>query len=409
MTDTAITVYLDSNDYSTLSDPLSIERSHFAKMSTRKREANSWRLGQVQELYANLVDAVCPSTYAPAATARADLLVALCGRNAFISFDRLIKLELSRFVNPDAAPIKALSNDADWFPELDDVISPLQWADTAREIDKAVRERGINREHRRALKRQLFKANQPKPMISEWLANQDVGADLSDILRLYPMRPQDAKVLGRYVLGRATATEAQEAFLESLRDPRWMMRWFAAHHDRLTPVNEWLRGPSRNMTTRMKEMAAGAKELRRFEAIPGSKFSAEMLTSAGWRSAQDELLLNVANRLLAEFHPESLPIGSTDLVDRNCPGLSATIRSLHSALWDSVGGNPRTPQESDFVDAVHAMYAPYVTFFRADRYMSPHIQKQWVIADPGCLSSRNASRPNTCHASSPELNEMANP
>ena len=41
--------------------------------------------------------------YAPAATARADLLVALCGRNAFISYDRLIRAELACLGNPDAS------------------------------------------------------------------------------------------------------------------------------------------------------------------------------------------------------------------------------------------------------------------------------------------------------------------
>ena len=314
--------------------------------------------------------------FASVAAARADLLVELCGRNAFISFDRLIASELANLANPDAPPVQVLSNDATWFPELDDVVSPVHWPDMAREIDQTVKERGLNRNQRRTLKRQLFKANQPKPKMRDWLANQNL--DLSDIIRLYPMRPQDAAVISRYVLGQATPKQAEDAFLESLRDPRWMMRWFAAHHDKLTPFTEWLRRPSRDMVAQLKEMTTHAKELRRFESILGREFRAEILTSNGWRLAQDELLLSVANRLLAHFHAGSIPCGTAELVDRRCPGLSTAIRSLHSSLWNSVGSNPRTPQESDFVDVVHAMYAPYVTFFRADRYMAPHIRKQIV-------------------------------
>jgi hypothetical protein len=30
---------------------------------------------------------------------------------------------------------------------------------------------------------------------------------------------------------------------------------------------------------------------------------------------------------------------------------------------------------SDFADALHAFYAPYVSIFRADNYMAPHIAK----------------------------------
>ena len=230
--------------------------------------------------------------------------------------------------------MQVLSKDADWFPDIEDAISPVQWADLARGIDSAIKERGLSREHRRTLKRQLFKASQPKPLMRQWLANQDASGDLADILRLYPMRPQDARILGRYVLGQATTEEAQEAFLESLRDPRWMMQWFAAHHDRLTPITEWLRGPSRDMANRVREVASRAKEARRLRVASGAAIRVGMLTISGWLEAQDLLLLNVANRLLNEFYPGAIPVKAAELVDTRCPGLSSAIRSFHSALWD---------------------------------------------------------------------------
>ena len=376
MTDPRVVIYLDSNDYSTLSDPrrrtdaLDKVRCALLELASSPSVLFAFSGAHLSEM------APLEAKYAPAATARADLLIELCGRNAFISFDRLIKAELAHLANSPAVAPQVLSSNADWFPELEDVISPIKWADTAREIDSSIKERGLNREQRRTLKRQLFKSNQPRPSMRGWLASQAEGEDTTDILRLYPMRPEDAKVLGRYVLGHATTEQAETAFLESLRDPRWMMRWFAAHSDKLTPVTEWLRGPSRDMADRMKEIAAGAQELRRLEAIPKAGFRAEMLTPSGWNAAQNLLLLNVANRLLVQFYPECASIDNVEIIDARCPGLSTAIRSLHSALWDSVGTRPRTPQESDFVDAVHSMYAPYVSIFRADRYMAPHIQRQ---------------------------------
>jgi hypothetical protein len=375
---TPITVYLDSSDYSTLSDPrrrtdsLDQVRSGLQELAKSGLVHFAFSGAHLSEM------APLDAKFAPAATARADLLIELCGRNAFISFDRLVALEVAHLANPEMPPIQTLSTDAIWYPELEDLISPVEWANFEREIDQKIKEHGLNRRQRRTLKRQLFKASQLRPKIRKWLANQEAASDLSKVLCLYPMRPQDAKIIRRYVLGQATAKEAEDAFLESLRDPRWMMRWFAAHHDELTPVTEWLRGPSRDMTARMKEMAAHAKELRRYESILGPDFKADMLTSKGWQAVQDQLLLQVANRLLAHSHPGSKACGSAELVDKQCPGLSTTIRSLHSSLWNSVGIDPRTPRESDFVDAVHAMYAPYVTFFRADRYMAPHIRKQAV-------------------------------
>jgi hypothetical protein len=371
-----VTVYLDSSDYSTLSDP-------------RHRTGN---LDQVRETLqelakSNLVRFVfsgahlsemapLDAKYTPAATARADLLVELCGRNALVSFDRLIASELAHLANPDMPPVQALSSDATWFPEIKDIVSPVKWADTAREINQMVKEKGLNRQQRRVLKLKLFKANTPTPIMQEWLANRDPAAALNDIISLYPMRPQDAKVISRYVLGQATAKEAEDAFLESLRDPRWMMRWFAAHHDVLTPVTEWLRGPSRRMATQMKEIAAQVKELRRAESRISPEIRPNLLTNSGWIAEQDGLLLNVANHLATKFHPGLIPCGNVELVDRYCPGLSTAFRSLHSSVGESIGSNPRMPLDSDFIDAIHSMYAPYVTFFRADRFMAPHIRKQ---------------------------------
>jgi len=121
-----------------------------------------------------------------------------------------------------------------------------------------------------------------------------------------------------------------------------------------------------------------------------------MLTISGWLEAQDLLLLNVANRLLNEFYPGAIPVKAAELVDTRCPGLSSAIRSFHSALWDSVGENPRAPQESDLVDAVHAMYAPYVSIFRADRYMSPHVERQ-VGRHGTQVVSRLESLPDQIH------------
>jgi hypothetical protein len=383
MTQGEITVYLDSNDYSVLSDPR--RKTEFLD-HTRLAFLNFAASGLVRFVFsgAHLSEmAPLDAKYARAATTRADLLVDLCGRHAFISFDRLIALELARLARPESPPVHALTNDGTWFPDLEGIVSPVQWADIAREIDQAIKKQGLNRSQRRTVKRQLFKSNQPLEKTRKWLDQQADAADFSDILSLYPMRPEDAKVVGRYVLGKATAKEADDALLESLRDPRWMMRWFAAHHDQLTPVTEWLRGPSRDMTARMREIAARAKDLHRYEETRGPDARASLLSANRWRVAQNELLVNIATSLIEKLHPGTSASVTVEQVDVHCPGLSTAIRSLHSSIGDAIGAEPRTPQESDFVDAIHALYAPYVTVFRADRYMAPHIRKQ--VAHRGTL------------------------
>ncbi|MHB8471797.1 MAG: hypothetical protein ACYDC8_02875 [Gammaproteobacteria bacterium] len=370
-----ITVYLDSSDFSLLSDPRRRTDSLDQIRSTLLGLAKSKHVRFVFS-GAHLIEmAPLDAKFTPASIARANLLVELCGRNAFISFDRLIACEIEKLANPSAEPLQALSCDATWFPEFEELFTPVKWADITREIDQEIKKHGLNRQQRRVIKRKLLNEHHTMPKIREMFSDSNNALDLNDILKLYPMRPQDAKVIGRYTLGQATVKEAEDAFLESLRDPRWMMQWFAAHHDKLTPVTEWLRGPSRNITAQMKEMASQAKELLSYETIFGSKFKVELFTSIGWQAEQDKFLLNMANRFLAQDHHLSGPCENVELVKRYCPGLSTTIRSLYSSLWNSIGNRPRTPLESDFIDATHAMYAPYVTFFRADRYMATQIRK----------------------------------
>lgn len=390
-------VYLDSSDYSSLSDP---RQQTDARQDIRSRLLKFASEGSVQYVFsgANLSEmAPLAGKHPTAASLRADLLVELCGRNAFVSFDKVIKAELAKALERDAQPPDPISRSADWFPELDDFMSPLEWADLAKAVDGEVTKRGLNREQRRKLKRQLFKSDRPSPAMRQWLQGQSGASDYADILRLYPMRPADAQVLGQYVLGVASKEEAERAFLESLRDPRWMMRWFAAHSDKMTPVTEWLRGPARTMLKSMRELADGAKRLRQLEADLGPSYRPELLTRHGWKSAQDELLQNIANRLLGHFHgAENLPIGGND-IDTFCPGLSTMVRSLHSSLWDAIAATPRESLESDFVDAVHSIYAPYVDIFRADRYMAPHIRRE-ATKHQSLVVSRLAELPEAIHA-----------
>ena len=320
---------------------------------------------------------MAPLTGRPAALAsqRADFLVELCGRNALHSFDRVIASELALAHTRDFKAHDPTSTNADWFPELVDFISPFQWTELATGIDDQVRQRGLNREQRRKLKRQMFKSSRPSSDMRRFLNGQAETGDYSEILNLYPMRPADAQVLTQYFAGAATKEQAERAFLESLRDPRWMMKWFFAHSDKLTPVTAWLREPAKAMLASMREVANAAKSLRNLALALGPTYQSEHLTPHGWKRAQDALLQNVATRARqpSETHFSELSISD---IDQFCPGLSTMVRSLHSSLWDAVAAKPREPLESDFVDAVHAIYVPYVDVFRADRYMAPHIRRE---------------------------------
>lgn len=367
MIDRSIRVYLDSCDYSVLTNP----RQQSARSIEICEKLRCWaKSGEVEFVFSGAhLSEMAPlnASYTPAAAARADLLVELCGRKSFISCDRLLAFELASIYQPLDCKELVLSRNAEWFPDIGDFVSPLKGVNqTVNEVGK---QHGLNRQQRRQLKLTLFKNSQPG------LTN-DISDSYGELLASYPMREQDAKMISQYVLGTVTAEQVKEAFLESLRDPRWMMCWFATNFEKLTPFSSLVRAPSQALKTLVQDLAAQIVNLRNSEKYLVRNYVSDYTTSSNWKKAQDKLFVNVATRLQPEFLKFDASEPTVETLDEKCPGFSAFIRSFLWSVRSSVSENPRSPKDSDLVDAIHAMYAPYVDVFRADSYMAPHIQKQ---------------------------------
>lgn len=231
---------------------------------------------------------------------------------------------------------------------------------------------GLDRKGRRAAAR-LAKNGRPTNAARRFVCQLERTFDYSEILQMYPMKEEDMQVLGAYTLGRASIEEAEAALRESLRDPRWMTRWFAQRHEMLTPIIEGLRRPSRNLQASMKEAATRYSNMAEPKQVAGAG-SEGGIPRDYWLRKQQEMLVSTARILLDKM--DVLPAGSIlrpEQIDARSPGFAVCIRAMHSSLRDSVGKNAREPKASDFIDCIHALYVPYVDIFRADSYMSGHI------------------------------------
>lgn len=185
--------------------------------------------------------------------------------------------------------------------------------------------------------------------------------------------------MARYGLGLATEKDFTEALMGSLRDPRWMMKWFATNHAMSSPIAEIVRKPGRELGEYIRKLVeisiqrASALRENGLDSDPTRRFGE---ISCRWMEMQGRQLVTLVqnaasarNIILGAITPED--------VDRYCPGISATVRALYSSAWENVAGSRKEePSDSQPVDALHAMYAPYVRVFRADKFMAPHIQKQ---------------------------------
>lgn len=370
-------MYLDSSDYSTLSKP-QLDSEAAAIRDRLIAWADS---GEVEFRYSGAhISEMSPlqPQYVDAAKTRGELLVALCGRKALVSFDELMRREITAVAHDSGPPGDVYSDTGDWFPSIKDFISPVSVVEKVKkECDATTKGHGMNRAQRRKGKKSFVKGNNLTAEAKHQLMSGQMRV-VQKILSSYPMREQDARVLHGFVIGTATAREAEEAFLNSLRDPTWMIGWFAQHSEKLSPVIQWARRPAEAMSKSLMDVAEKATQLRelnrKISLANQSVFLGFDLEAK--QQLRLNLLLNTGKRL-ADLMELSLSNHSFEetCLSRNAVGLSVCITSAVDSMWNSLSATPRKPKDSDFIDVMHALYAPYVDVFRADGYMAPIIAK----------------------------------
>ncbi|MGE6825639.1 hypothetical protein [Pseudomonas soli] len=360
-------IYLDSNDYSSMSEGEGSISEKNKELRDRLLKIKSYGLHTFVFSGIHISEmAPISESYSSLASQRTNLLESLCSRNCMISFDKLIKIELTSLTTNLPPEVLPLDKNGNWFPDLTEVITPAQAIINHKDLDHEFKSHNLSRKQRRYLKSQMLKGEKFRSDIESKMGE----LDLKQILSQYPMRPQDAKILKDFLLNKATTKQANEAFLESLRDPTWMMSWFANHYEKLTTISEWVRKPAKNLIENIKinlsDLNAISKNLTKEE----EKTIKNKLRGKSWNETKDNELIKLINNIAPKIYPLAPPQTDALKIRKLCPGIATCLDTLLESFKISLNDNGRTPMNSDFVDALHSMYAPYVSYFRADRYMS---------------------------------------
>lgn len=380
-------IYLDSSDYSTLTRPKlepaqSQQLAALKALKARKDVIFVYSGAHIAEM------SPVEEQYAGAGVARTALMVELCGRTTMISYDRLMKAELMRLVLRDPDPVDVLDTNGGWFPDMGSLMSPLDELDIPGMMQEEMDKHQMNRKARRILQKSMSKQG---GFSSNFEKNTGQELDFTELLKKVPMRKRDAAVLKRYVLGTATRAQADQAFLESLRDPTFMSQWFIHNHSQLGAVVEWVRKPAQQLLAScqqtlddLNDQLTQLSKSERVEALKGVK-------GERWAKLKKQGMLDMVNRLLGYFLPHAAKCEDASLIERYCPGLFVCINAFYTSFHKSLGENGRAPMASDFVDLIHALYIPYVSYFRADRYMCGVLQPlakgfgTSVVASPAAI------------------------
>lgn len=370
-----IRIFLDSSDYSMLSDP---SKQTPALADTLQELLDLRDSGRVRFYYSGtILSEMAPldPAYASAAEQRTDMLVRLCGTNALAWHSSILASELA-FAYEVAGPVfSAHSDTGDWYPLEVFRLLPNDQLDISKMIKDVLSGPGVSRAERRKAQKQLLKRGQPRPAVRAALGEDPENQSIDKLMAHFPMRPEDARTLMRFYTGHATADEATLAFRASLGDPRWMIQWFRQHHTELNEFITLLRNPAATVVEAIQSAFEKAKEIRNLDHTFGSGFADSIITNKKWIEFQDSFLSNVAAQIAeSALNIKPQPLDPA-ILELRCPGLTVAVRSLFSAWWTTTTKMPRAPQPNDFADAMHSIYAPYVHVFRADSFMTPHIQK----------------------------------
>jgi hypothetical protein len=287
-----------------------------------------------------------------------------------VSHQTLFEREMLVALGAEPPPVKAIDREGAWFPAGVTEMSPVTALEHGKNVRGTIAELFPSRAERRRAERRLMKGGKPRTGIQAQIVQQAREGSMQEVLDIFPMRPDAARVLTRYLVGDATAEAATAAYESSLRDPGWMMQWFLKHHDKMTPFIAWARGPAVELTEKLTKLATHLEDVRTNPAV-SDDVKKQLLGREAWDSRRVDAVVKLANKLADKVRPGSQI--DPALVDQTCPGLSVSLRTVYTA-WEAVASDrPRKPKPSDFIDGLHAAYAPYVDIFRADAFMAPII------------------------------------
>lgn len=357
-----IKIFLDSSDYSNFANP-KLRDQYGEVYETLLKYVGE---GLVECYYSvSMLSEISPVKEIHAAWSkdRAEILARLCGSNALIFINDLFKKELAAAHGVSSEITSVHSNEGKWYPF--DIINSCANDFLDLKI-QAVGGPNPNRLQRRLAKRQLKSKSQIVKIVTA--------------LEEFGIKPTHRAKITEFISGEGELSDVKDAIAASFSDPTWMMNWFSRHSGEES-FADCFRSPARNVAASFAPLVDLSYSMIELDKTHQTNLADQVVSAAAWRKQQENALVKVANGIGPELLGEGFPELSLERIREACPGLACAIYSMISSARESMAqkamkNDPRKPPEpNDFLDAIHAAYAPYVDIFRADGFMANHIKR----------------------------------
>jgi hypothetical protein len=361
-----INVYLDSSDYSVLSDPnratdeVQSILSHLDGMREEGSITCWFSSASVSEA------APLAPTFIPAARSRLEMIKRLCGLNCLVHVSTLADIERSAVIlrKPPSVDDVRKTN-GHWIPSIDAIADEIPTPQ--QEMQKQVAALGLGRAARRKLEHQIKKKRQ-----------QTTRSTVAELCQRYPFNQADEPILTAYFEGRADKEQMLRCLVAAFSDLNRVADWCEKRWDHTAPVFKWIRSSGVTLVENMPRLVEVFVRERQNAINIG-------MTEDDAIKMLDKIALGIVSRAhrilgrqLLKIDPDapSDPISDDDLW-LLAPGISTMgAAAAHISMRTANDRkSPRTPKESDFGDIAHSSYIPYVDLFRADGFAADVLKK----------------------------------
>jgi hypothetical protein len=382
-----IQVYLDSSDYSILSDP----RKNDEKLIKIKNELISLVNQGLIEIRFSFVHVLEMAHVGienrELSLCRFALMKELCGTKTLKSIPDMENTEIIGSVqNGIFSPhIKHIANDrGEWFPDFTDQINNIQQTIIDNIFD-GFRKQKIPRKQRQILRKKIIRKGHLADAFFEFLP-QNRSELLKSIECDFPLTKKfwQEDLILQFLKKKISKTELLNEFKAGFFDPETLIGWYIDRSNNSLSLPLFFRNWGQNDLTKVQDLIEQCKKLFDFGIKIGKsekeasndikklikhlektgKFNRDIYLKKIWESRQKKLLKSGLTKKQWAEKIKSSKLGRT-------PSIDIYMQSLMKYVINSVSNvkSGRKLLNSDHPDLLHARYLPYVDIFRADKYM----------------------------------------
>lgn len=332
-----LVVYLDSSDFSNLSNPI----NNLEKSLEIKSTLKGWsEAGLIRIRYSmmHIMEALpTDRAFMELGEKRLACIQELCNGDALVDHLTLMLNEVGC-----RGGIDAVNGGGSWFP-LDFLFLE----------DDGFEEIFLSRQERRVLAKKLKRS----PLDSEF------ASQLEDMMASFPFKRSEAL----RVMGQPGSVDVfKGAAMKSLEDLSHFFKWYGENWDQSTEFSKIHRKAGEELRDIIFDAARDMTGHYSGAVVDG--VSSQSLDQS-INSFVRKISGTISQEFIRSFREDFSP--SPDLViasKESTPSLFVLSNLLMGVLEASVIPRERAkkPKASDFGDLMHAMYIPYVDFFRAD-------------------------------------------